>query len=1295
MKKMLVADNTEMNQSILYEIFSNEYEYIQTDSSEAFFRLLIQYKDEISVVIINESIAVNISEKSVRTLSDLKIFDNIPVIIILNGEEYNVRGRNINLRCSDFINSPVNPYIAKRRVANIVELFSHKTKLEKLVKQQTRKILEQNRALKIQQKKINTINNDMLDTLSTIIEYRDVESGRHIHRIRKFTEVLLNVLEQYYPKYNLTAEKISLITSASSLHDIGKITIPDAILLSPRRLTYDEFRVMKMHTVRGCEILEQLESVEKNDYYMYCYDICRYHHEKYDGLGYPDGLVGDEIPIWAQVVSLADCYDALTSERPYKAAFSHEQAVEMIRSGACGAFSDEMMDCFSKVLPQFKALAKEYADVNNADRSVSDKNFKKIVQENAVDHTMDIYLKMDREELISKIEHQKAVMAETHKRDCDVMYNIADYAFEFDLIRGTFYERKGDFTKCFGYSPKNYEEAVNLFSQLCSEDYRKKFIRTFRTHNIKSEIGIGHNRISLECPMKLRKDEYSPVYCSAVPIVRDNRPVSVFVYAIVLRNAVLPENIEEISQNRDAVTGLLNFDGFKKEAQDFLEHSGRNGYHILAVIDIDNFHALNRKTNYSYGNDILKDISGILKMESSDGTLIGRVEDDNFILFINDCQKDDDGIGIIDNIFKSLHKTYTFNGRTYPELSACIGVSGYPYDGRSIDELFSNASRAVDIAKINGKNMYLFYNERMKKSWEIETYNVVPNISDAERTELAEFEKCFVPVTDSGSGLIRYYDFLEINRQYGLDFDDINDSVYYGSNITALSLNSIKRLIADIYSLSQEGIALPKLALPTLFDGRDCDTILKAFDEILEQYPVMTSNICIMLSQNMLESMSIKQLAAFNSSLRAFGFKVGVYNAGANNFNIKCFTENMFDRIVFAKSFLKNIDDGIYPVELLVYFIGYFTELGAETALPEGTDESLISVLKEKTHLSFGIHKSEFIMLEDFKKQMQISSVVNEYPVLSHERTSLVLSEKMYDEILEQTNSFIAEWTPRSDVIKLSGSFSKIYGYVLERDNFMRNIRYRKFLHPDDIRKFTEKLTISRSESETPDCFVRVYRKSDDSYVWNKVSFVSARNLSGVPIKIISVFSSVSDERSNHIDERRKDRTDFITSLYNKQATENKIKSYLYDDGIMGNHALIIVEVCGLDNVVSSLGQIFANAVLKEAAQNIRELFRDSDIIGRSSGKHFTIFVKNIRNREKLIEKAEQVCSAVKNQYQSENGNINIFGKAGISLFPDNGQTYDELYSGALNALYFAKHNVSSNISFCSDSEKKVKLLHE
>ena len=1289
MKKMLIADATEINRSILYSIFASQYELLQVESSDEVFRILMEQNADLDIVLIHEKLAGRLASETIKTLSTLKIFDRIPFILILEGESFHLQKDHLKMPFSDVISSPVNPYIVKRRVSNIVELFAHKNELESLVEKQTKEILEQNRRLKNQQQKINTINNDMLDTLSTVIEYRDVESGKHIHRIRKFTEALLRVLAEKYPKYNLTEEKIELISSASSIHDIGKIAIPDAILLSPNRLSYEEFRVMKQHTIKGCEILEQLDTFDNNEYYKYCYDICRYHHEKWDGLGYPDGLIGDQIPIWAQVVSMADCYDALTSERPYKSAFSHDQAVEMIRSGACGCFSDEMMDCFSAVLPKFKEYAVQYADEARSE-SFSDR--RSYAGKMDSKHERDVYLKMDRNALIDTIEQQKKMLSEGQKRDREILYKASDYVFEFDFRNDTLHERKGSIKDICGYIPKNYEEAVGILSDCCAERYKNRFVRTFRIQNIMEKLEDDAESIVLECPMELGDGNYSNVRCSVIPQTEDEKLTRLFMVMSKLHDTVI--NNSQLS-DLDSVTGLWNYNGISREVDDFIEYSGKNGYHSLLLIDIDDFKKLNRLTDYNFGNDVLCDISEILKQQTSNGNILGRIEDDNFIVFLNDCPDEEQRMELIEDVFRCLHKSYEYQGEVLPPITASMGIASYPKDGKNFDELFRHASKAVEIVKLNGKNMYLFYNKSMSESWELKKYDNELEVRKDEPAELMDTKEYFIPIIDSGSGRILSYDMIELNGEYLHDMENALGATLEDGNITALSLNNIKRLLSSIYSIEQDGISLPDIAVFTLFDGKSCDSIIGALDEIIEQTPVNTRNICLMISHEMLDDMSINDLKGFVSSLRGLGFRIGLYNVGINSVNINCFIEKLFDRIMFASSFLHAVEDGIYSASVISELIHYFARSGAYSIIPGDIGEELISELKPITDVSFGVHKKEFISIDDFRLQMKVSSVIMEYPILSHEHTEIVPNEKMYDEILTQTRSFILEWTPRFDSIKLSGSFRSMYGYMPDTDDFVKDIRDKRFIHPDDIGKLLEKMNNARSENSETEAFIRVYRETDDSYVWNRVHFVIMRNPSKVPVKVISVFTDISYERESGFDENRRDKTDFITNLYNKHATENKIKSYIYDEGAGAAHALILAEICGYDQLDRTLGTVFANAVLKEIAANIRELFRDSDIIGRSSGNRFIVFVKGMNSRDKILEKAEQICKIISNKYQSEEGDISIFGKAGIGVFPSNGSTYDELYAAAMRALYFAKHNIKSNACFAFDADADKKLLHD
>ena len=206
--------------------------------------------------------------------------------------------------------------------------------------------------------KLERSNEFLINALSSVVEFRSLESGEHIQRVKYFTKILLRYVKDEFPEYGLTDESVNLITNAAALHDLGKIAIPDSILLKPGKLTKDEFEEMKKHTVYGCELLENFKQ-EDNEFYQYCYDICRFHHERYDGNGYPDKLKGEEIPIWAQVVSIVDVYDALVSKRVYKAAYAVDEAVRMIKDDECGVFSPKILDCFDMAKVEFFRATEE------------------------------------------------------------------------------------------------------------------------------------------------------------------------------------------------------------------------------------------------------------------------------------------------------------------------------------------------------------------------------------------------------------------------------------------------------------------------------------------------------------------------------------------------------------------------------------------------------------------------------------------------------------------------------------------------------------------------------------------------------------------------------------------------------------------------------------------------------------------------------------------------------------------------------------------------------------------------
>lgn len=342
-RKLLVVDDIQVNRMILDDLFSEEFVVLEAENGLQAMEMIEKYKDELTVVLLDLVMPVMDGFEVLRRLNESGMIKTVPVIMITGEHDDEKTLTGYQLGVADLINKPFNSEIVYRRVNNVVDLYAHKMHLEQKLKEQ-REVLER-QALRLKQ-----ANQFVIDALSTTVEFRNSESGEHIKRIRSLTKILLEAIRKHYPSlYPLTDVEIEAISNASAVHDIGKIAIPDKILLKPGRLTEEEFEVMKTHTVRGCEILSSLNYMQDKEYYNYCYEICRHHHERWDGGGYPDGLKGDEISIWAQATSLADVYDALTSKRVYKDAYLHEEAVAMILRGECGMFNPKMITCFMDV----------------------------------------------------------------------------------------------------------------------------------------------------------------------------------------------------------------------------------------------------------------------------------------------------------------------------------------------------------------------------------------------------------------------------------------------------------------------------------------------------------------------------------------------------------------------------------------------------------------------------------------------------------------------------------------------------------------------------------------------------------------------------------------------------------------------------------------------------------------------------------------------------------------------------------------------------------------------------------
>lgn len=333
--KILIVDDVVMNRTLLSDLLCDQYDILEAKNGNEALLILQEKTTEISLVLLDMVMPEKDGLEVLSIMNKNGWINEIPIIMISSEKATALVEEAYALGATDFINRPFDQMVVQNRVKNTIRLYTKQRHLSDMVASQ---IYDKTR------------NNSMMVTmLSHIVEFRNGESGLHVLHINTITELLLRELLKHTDKYKNLEESIPVISTASSMHDIGKITIPDEILNKPGRFTPEEFNIMKLHSMNGALMLNKIPFGKDEPLVKYAYEICRWHHERWDGKGYPDGLKGDEIPISAQIVSIADVYDALTSDRCYKKAFTHDKALEMIRNNECGVFNPLLLTCLDCV----------------------------------------------------------------------------------------------------------------------------------------------------------------------------------------------------------------------------------------------------------------------------------------------------------------------------------------------------------------------------------------------------------------------------------------------------------------------------------------------------------------------------------------------------------------------------------------------------------------------------------------------------------------------------------------------------------------------------------------------------------------------------------------------------------------------------------------------------------------------------------------------------------------------------------------------------------------------------------
>ena len=987
------------------------------------------YSNNNAVFILDEIPNDNVvSKDAIWILSKLTedgLFSEIPALFTSFEALYSFESRGFSSFASDVMPVPFDFETARRRLDNICEIRQLKRQLLNMSQIHTKRILNQASKLKEQSDKMKSINYELIELLVAAIESRDLESGQHIKRIRYFTKALLDQVINRCPEYNISREQAEYIYYASSVHDIGKIAIPDAIMLKPARLTKEEFEVMKTHTTRGADLLGMLDDIsESNDYFKYCQEICLNHHERWDGKGYPRGLKEDETPISAQIVAVCDCYDALTSNRPYKSALSHEEAVELIMGGACGAFSQKLMDCFEAALPEF-------ARIENELKSVASDEQKNIPQEIAAAPEKD---KADDRDDGGFSAGERVII-----NSFDVIFNADIDNDRFDII-------KGDWNKYFNYIPKNFAEAISQLVKVCHPADSARFDNNFNIPFFNKALAAGKTKSRIE--FRTLKDGFEKFIIGFVICKQNEEHTVSSVYGAF--NIYSEDEIKlELSQGlgvSDAMTGLITPNNFNESVDDFLKQNP-NSKDVMIYIDVDDMSLINSRLGYEYGNSLIKEFANKLRALNNKNTLVCKGPSDKFYVFVENVTHQSELVLFVEKLHQELRKPYktAFESGTF---TATMGISRYSVDGKDCKHLLMAAEYAAITAKLNGNGAYSFYNAGMRNALDLS--------EKADRTaESVAVEPRFVPVYDSETKKLVCYDFVPFTV-----YDNavnVNPEVFFELNKNDegkknKSFLAFKTIAYMLLGMKSSGKAVPPVSVYTLFTPNDISGLSQELKNFVRDNDCSGLDICIMLPQDFIDGISVRRLETFSRFIKDCGFSLGLYLVGARYIHNLCFKENIFRRYVVTPEYISRSVSYGADIYYTVETINHLRRCVDDVTLPGENMNFTCDKIHEAGCKSFSITGETLVgseaLVEDFIKREKSVVAPQSYAKSAVSEIDPML---FYLDFV-RGSSVYGIYDINSDNIALSSNVNKIFGFDIFRHiSNGATVKFKNLIHPEDL----------------------------------------------------------------------------------------------------------------------------------------------------------------------------------------------------------------------------------------------------
>lgn len=359
--KILVVDDSPFNRQVLVDILKEHYEIVEATNGLEALEIIEASEKEVIAVLLDIVMPEMDGLELLKRLNEKKYLVDFPVIMVTGENSFETLADCFHYGASDYIRKPVQKDFVLERVNKLAELYLKNHEYREQVNKQTMAIRTQYKMLQKQSEQLAKTNESIIEIFGTIVENRNLENRYHVKRVSGFSKIIAECMMENYPEYNLTSEKIQLISSTSMLHDLGKVLLEDTIVFKPGKLTPEEVDYINSHPLKGYEFIDSISDIWDAEYVKYCREITRYHHERFDGNGYPDGLKGDEIPVSAQIVSIADAYEHLLTETIHSDAVSYEAAYTKIITGEQGVFSPKLLECFRKCRAQLEEFAEKYS----------------------------------------------------------------------------------------------------------------------------------------------------------------------------------------------------------------------------------------------------------------------------------------------------------------------------------------------------------------------------------------------------------------------------------------------------------------------------------------------------------------------------------------------------------------------------------------------------------------------------------------------------------------------------------------------------------------------------------------------------------------------------------------------------------------------------------------------------------------------------------------------------------------------------------------------------------------------